>query len=98
MDGFPDLPPCDGSGAYSGQMQLYSKIRDSCRFAVSLLNEEEIDVIRLKTLGDNLEQALGDLGVFYDTDLPLAWVLALQRFASDVLQHVCTTQSALLDQ
>lgn len=96
MDAFPAFPSVDGT--LPSQLALYTKLRDSCRFAVTLLGEEEIDVIRLKTLGDGLAHAIDDLPLFHETDLPLAWVTDIHKFAQGVLESVRSTQHAVLDE
>ena len=96
MDTFPDFPFEDGD--LPNQLEMYSNIRSTCMATILLLGEEEVDPIRLKALGDSLEERMTDIPVFRDTELPLAWISSLQNAARQTLEHIRTAQHALLDQ
>lgn len=96
MDDFPDFP--FHTHTQPSHQQLYSRIQESCRYTWSLLGEEEIDGVRLKTLGDQLEAALEDVELFSHTSIPDDWVVSLTQFVQQLLVRVRDVQGALLEE
>lgn len=93
------LPPLSEADHFlPSQVQLYTAIRVSYNSALALLAEEEVDVARLKTSGDVLENSLEDLHLLVHSPATAEWLEEVHGLLNSVLQQVRCMQTVLLDE
>ena len=77
---------------------LYLQIQWSVRSACSLLDEEVVDVIRLKVSGDKLENHLADMHLLTHENAPAGWAESIHLYLNTLLARVRNKQEALLEE
>jgi len=96
MDEFPQFP--NNIYCLPSQQVLIDRTRHTCQYVSALLQEEEIDGVRLKALGDQLEAAVDEMDLFSRTNVPQEWVMATVEHIQQLLNRVRQVQNALLEE
>jgi hypothetical protein len=92
------VEPPQGSRVLPSHHAVYANIERSWRYATLLLAEEEINAVRLKVLGDDLERALDDIRNFSSNDVNADWIRALVALVRATIDRVREVESALLEE
>jgi hypothetical protein len=96
MDVFPTYPLENHQP--TSHYQLYIQIRQKVQFALTLVETEEVDVIRLKTSGDQLERCLEDVQKLLHRSLSVDWMQSVCGMIQTSLDRVRQVQGRLLNE
>jgi hypothetical protein len=96
MESFPGPP--EGIRVLASHNQLYAKIRNSCQYALALLQQEDLDPLQLKVLADDLDRSVADLALFSSANMDHQWLDNMMQFVEGLAVLTRQKEAALLDE
>jgi hypothetical protein len=92
------LHPPDEVHFLPSQSALFERIQTCCHRTEALLQEEDLDGLRLKAFGDQLDSMLEEMDMLSRTQLPQTWVMAGVEYLQELLGRVRQVQTGLLEE